>query len=71
MDKTEKKPDPEELLFTLDQLEQTSEIMAKVIARLKRQLHLLQQSPSPNSTANKPCTKTPPSVTSKQRRTLH
>lgn len=34
--------DPEELLFTLDQLQQTTEVMARVITRLKHQLLQLQ-----------------------------
>ncbi|WP_041523837.1 hypothetical protein [Gilvimarinus agarilyticus] len=32
------RPDPEELLFTLNQLEQTAEVMGRVISRLKRQV---------------------------------
>ena len=37
------KLDPEELLFTLDQLQQTTEIMARVVNRLKHQLHRIQE----------------------------
>lgn len=37
-----KSPDPEELLFTLDQLQQTTEVMSRVVTRLKHQLLQLQ-----------------------------
>lgn len=35
-------PDPEELLFTLDQLQQTTEVMSRVVTRLKHQLQQMQ-----------------------------
>ncbi|HEY7885170.1 MAG TPA: hypothetical protein VIC08_09510 [Cellvibrionaceae bacterium] len=45
------KLDPEELLFTLDQLQQTTEIMSKVVMRLKHQLLQIQaaEAPAPES----------------------
>ncbi len=71
MDKAEKKPDPEEMLFTLDQLEQTTEIMAKVVARLKRQLQLMQQTEPAEASMVKTKSGTRPASDAKQRRTLH
>ncbi|WP_339617464.1 hypothetical protein [uncultured Gilvimarinus sp.] len=58
-------PEPEELLFTLDQLEQTTEVMSRVITRLKRQLSELSESSQqqPSHTSSKP--------RGKSRRTLH
>ncbi len=41
-----KRPDAEELLFTLDQLQQTTEVMSRVVARLKHQLLQLQAAQS-------------------------
>lgn len=65
------KLDPEELLFTLDQLEQTTEIMGRVVSRLKRQLMQIQEAASAPVTKKpvKPATNAPQPI--KPRRTLH
>ncbi|MDO3382002.1 hypothetical protein [Gilvimarinus algae] len=64
------KPDPEEMLFTLDQLEQTTEIMGRVVSRLKRQLQQLQQAaPAEPAPLNRTEHTSPPAA--KARRTLH
>ncbi|UTF61344.1 hypothetical protein [Gilvimarinus sp. DA14] len=69
MQKSNKKLDPDEMLFTLDQLEQTTEIMSKVVSRLKRQLMQLQQAESDREVLSKPVSEAP--TPAKQRRTLH
>ncbi|MBU2886280.1 hypothetical protein KO507_10945 [Gilvimarinus agarilyticus] len=61
------KIDPQELLFTLDQLEQTTEIMGRVVSRLKRQLTLVQEA---RQTAATPAAEPKPPRT-KPRRILH
>ncbi|MCP8899130.1 hypothetical protein [Gilvimarinus xylanilyticus] len=72
MNKVNKLPDPDELLFTLDQLEQTTEVMAKVVNRLKHQLQQLQAAPQASSQATPG---NPDNTNSKHqpkaRRTLH
>lgn len=51
----QQKIDPEEVMFTLDQLEQTTEVMHRVVSRFKRQLALQQEqfehrsNPDPNA----------------------
>ncbi|MDO3386917.1 hypothetical protein QWI17_13810 [Gilvimarinus sp. SDUM040013] len=64
------KVDPEELLFTLDQLEQTTEIMGRVVSRLKRQLMQIQEAATdrPAPASAKSIDTAPPA---KPRRTLH
>ena len=60
-------PDPEEILFTLNQLEQTAEVMGRVISRLKRQVTELTPATAPPKRpdrAKSPAPKPP-------RRTLH
>lgn len=44
-------PDPEELLFTLDQLQQTTEVMSRVVTRLKHQLLQMQAAQASHSTS--------------------